>query len=112
MTSGLSARASDQAKRIIDHEDTLREWEAIEDFVSDFARDPERFYFTVFGDPAGDAPWAWRAGGHHIGIQFAIVDREVVSPLPMFLGANPLKSGTARPKASGYFRMRRTLRER
>lgn len=89
MTSGLSARASDQAQRIIDHEDTLREWEAIENFVSDFGRDPERYYFTVFGDPAGDEPWAWRAGGHHIGIQFAIIDREVVSPLPMFFGANP-----------------------
>ena len=89
MTSGLSDRASKQARQIVNHEDTLREWEAIENFVGDFLRDPERYYFTVFGDPSGHAPWAWRAGGHHIGIQFAIIDREVVSPLPMFLGANP-----------------------
>ncbi len=89
MTSGLSDRASNQARQIVDHEDTLREWEAIENFVGDFLRDPERYYFTVFGDPSGDAPWAWRAGGHHIGIQFAIIGREVVSPLPVFLGANP-----------------------
>ena len=89
LTSGLSDRASEQARRIIDHENTLREWEAIENFAGDFIRDPERYYFTVFGDPSGDDPWAWRAGGHHIGIQFAVIDRDVVSPLPIFLGANP-----------------------
>ncbi|MCY4107685.1 MAG: DUF3500 domain-containing protein, partial [Chloroflexi bacterium] len=89
MTSGLGERASKQARLIVDHEVILREWEAIENFVGDFLRDPDRYYFTVFGDPAGDAPWAWRAGGHHIGIQFAVIDREVVSPFPLFLGANP-----------------------
>ena len=89
MTSGLGERASKQARLIVDHEVILREWEAIENFVGDFLRDPDRYYFTVFGDPSGDAPWAWRAGGHHIGIQFAVIDREVVSPFPLFLGANP-----------------------
>jgi hypothetical protein len=52
-------------------------------------RDPEKYWFAVFGDAAGDEGWSWRIGGHHIAIQLTLVGRRVVGSTPSFLGANP-----------------------
>ena len=43
----------------------------------------------VFGRP-GDDRWAWRFEGHHLSVTMTVVDG-VVSPAPMFLGANPAR---------------------
>jgi hypothetical protein len=55
-------------------------------------RDPELYWWTVFGEPGGTEPWGWRVGGHHIGIHFTIVGGELISSTPFFLGANPAES--------------------
>ena len=89
MASGLSVRSADQARQIIDLESILNVWERMQNVATHWRRDPELYYYSVFGDPSGPEPWAWRAGGHHIGLHFTVIDREVVSPLPFFLGANP-----------------------
>ncbi len=53
-------------------------------------RDPERYWFAVFGDPAAaGAPWSWRVGGHHVAIQLTVADGRIVGSAPSFLGANP-----------------------
>jgi hypothetical protein len=52
-------------------------------------RDPELFWFAVFGDPASDEPWSWRIGGHHIAISTTVGDGRVLGSTPSFLGANP-----------------------
>ena len=62
-------------------------------------RDPELFWFAVFGDPSprepspGDPstadPWSWRIGGHHIAIQMTLIGDRVVASTPSFLGSNP-----------------------
>jgi hypothetical protein len=52
-------------------------------------RDPELFWFAVFGDPAGRDPWSWRVGGHHIAIHMTVIDGRVVGSTPSFLGSNP-----------------------
>ncbi|MGN6360181.1 MAG: DUF3500 domain-containing protein [Thermomicrobiales bacterium] len=87
--TALSARGVRQVRQIIDLEPILRETERIEGIVNNWHRDPERYYFSVFGEPGGAAPWAWRAGGHHIGIHFTIIERDLVAPTPLFFGANP-----------------------
>lgn len=51
-------------------------------------RDPARYFVSIFGSP-GDAAWAWRFEGHHISLHFAIAAGEVISPTPIFFGANP-----------------------
>jgi hypothetical protein len=50
-------------------------------------RDPQLYFFSVFGDP-GAGSWAWRVGGHHLALNYAIVPAGV-SASPLFLGANP-----------------------
>jgi uncharacterized protein DUF3500 len=52
-------------------------------------RDPELYWFAVFGDPATSGPWSWRIGGHHIAISMTVMDGRVVGSTPSFLGANP-----------------------
>ena len=112
MASGLSVRSSDQARQIVDLESILNVWERMQNVATHWRRDPELYYYSVFGDPSGTEPWAWRAGGHHIGLHFTVIDREVVSPLPFFFGPIPPKSGTARKRAREFCRRRRTWQGR
>ncbi len=52
-------------------------------------RDPERYWFALFGDPASDKPWGWRIEGHHLSLNFSSVSGQVVSVTPAFFGSNP-----------------------
>jgi Protein of unknown function (DUF3500) len=60
--------------------------------------DPERYSFKVFGWP-GDPAWAWQVAGHHISLNFTIVDGRYVSPTPCMLGTAPASYGTLAPLA-------------
>jgi hypothetical protein len=87
--AGLSARGAATAQQIITHESILCDTERIEQIHSGEDRDPELYYFTVFGTPGGAAPWGWRVGGHHLALNFTVAGEEIVSPTPLFFGANP-----------------------
>ena len=88
LASGLAERAYEQARKIIDLETHLGEIER-EEGSETWVRDPELYYFTVFGEPGGDAPWGWRAEGHHVALNFSIWGDRVISMTPLFLGSNP-----------------------
>ena len=88
MASGLTEKSYEQAKLIIDHELVLGPLEKEQDKVT-FVRDPELYYFTVFGEPGGTGPWSWRAEGHHVSLHFNIWGDNVISVTPFFFGANP-----------------------
>jgi hypothetical protein len=94
MATGLTDRSYQQARKIISLESVLGPIEK-ERGVTSFKRDPELYYFTIFGDPAGADPWAWRAEGHHVSLHFSVWKDEVISMTPFFFGANPaeVKSG-------------------
>ena len=67
-----------------------------EGFVTRFdrerGRDPGLYYLRVFGEPGGDRPWGWRFGGHHVSLNNLVVDGELVSTTPCFMGADPASS--------------------
>jgi hypothetical protein len=52
-------------------------------------RDPELYFFSVFGNPGPDAPWGVRAEGHHLSLNFTVVGDSLVATAPAFMGANP-----------------------
>lgn len=52
-------------------------------------RDPERYHVTVFGSPAAEGMWGWRFEGHHVSLNWTLVDGQVVGSTPQFLGADP-----------------------
>ena len=56
-------------------------------------RDPEDYYFNIFGSPSEDDPWAWRFEGHHISLNFTSAGEDVPSVTPAFIGSNPHQVG-------------------
>jgi hypothetical protein len=52
-------------------------------------RDPELYYFTVFGEPADTGAWGWRYEGHHASLNWTIVNGRLAGSAPQFLGAHP-----------------------
>jgi hypothetical protein len=51
-------------------------------------RDPEGYFFTVFGDPSPTGTWGYRVEGHHLSQNFTIVNGKVQGA-PSFFGTNP-----------------------
>ena len=89
LATGLTQHSYSQARKIIDLEDILGELEQRQNQVS-WNRDPELYYFTIFGNPSDSKePWGWRAEGHHISVHFSIWNGKVISMTPFFFGSNP-----------------------
>lgn len=80
--SSLSNQGYSKTLGVIQLEGVLREMEGV-------FRDPQKYFFTIFGDPASDKPWGWRLEGHHLSLNFTSVDGLVESSTPTFFGANP-----------------------
>jgi hypothetical protein len=67
-------------------------------------RDPQLYFVSVFGDP-GPGAWGWRAGGHHLALNYTLAADGGISASPLFLGANPALTrlvgpGVLRPLAA------------
>ena len=69
--------------------DNIEGWAA--DWGRERGRDPGLYWLRLFGAPTSHT-WGWRFGGHHVSVNFLIVDGEVVSSTPCFLGADPARS--------------------
>lgn len=57
-------------------------------------RDPERYYFTIFGQPGTDSRWGLSVEGHHLSLNFVVDQGQVVASTPAFFGANPAEVKT------------------
>ena len=88
MATGLTDETNRQANLIIEHELVLgpleQEWNQVT-----FVRDPELYYWTVFGEPGRHDPWGWRVEGHHLSVHYSVWGDQVLAVTPFFLGANP-----------------------
>ena len=98
LASGLSEHGLLQAEAVIALENVLR---VIEDSAH---RDDALYFFTVFGQPGSVSAWGWRVEGHHLSVNFTVVDGNKISVTPNFMGANP-----AEVRASGPQQGRRAL---
>jgi hypothetical protein len=87
--ASLSERGAREVQAVIALESVLGEIERAEGRAGWQRRDPELYWFAVFGAPGDGAPWSWRVGGHHIAIQLTLADGRVAGSAPSFLGANP-----------------------
>jgi hypothetical protein len=87
LASGLSQKANDQILTLMTMEQILHDIEQ----GKGPKRDPELYYWSLFGKPGGDAAWGWRVEGHHVSMNFTITaaNKAVAAGAPSFLGANP-----------------------
>ncbi len=84
LAAGLSQHGYIKAVSIMSLEDVLR---MIENDSGE-RRNPEKYYFSIFGEPAEKGTWAFRVEGHHVSLNFTLVNGQVVAS-PNFFGANP-----------------------
>src|SRR5205807_1321196 len=83
--AGTSAAGDRTALSIMSLESILRELEKGGRMV----RNPQWYFFTVFGKPSRTGKWGWRVEGHHLALNFVIDRGAVLSATPNFFGANP-----------------------
>jgi hypothetical protein len=85
--SGLSDDGYEKALKIMSLENNLREGE--KNVKGAPLRDPERYFITIFGEPADAGAWGWSFEGHHFSQNIAVQDGTIVGDTPSFWGANP-----------------------
>jgi hypothetical protein len=83
--AGTSETGNVTATTIMSLEAILREQEKKGNMV----RNPEWYFFTIFGTPAKAGKWGWRVEGHHLSLNFTMDGMQVVAATPFFFGANP-----------------------
>ena len=87
LSTGLSNAGFLKAMTVMSLEEVLRVKE------KDIAgrRDPDKYYFSIYGTPGMDATWAWRAEGHHLSLHYTFRNGQLIAASPTFFGANPHK---------------------
>ena len=96
LKAGLSQRGYLTASSIMDLETVLGALEAAQRAAATqpprnapLVRDPERYFFSVFGTPSANDTWGWRVEGHHVSLHFTVVNGTLVASSPSFFGSNP-----------------------
>jgi len=84
LSAGLSQQGYIKAVTIMSLEDVLRVMENDDGN----RRNPEKYYFSVFGEPSDTGTWGFRVEGHHLSQNFTVVNGRVADT-PSFFGANP-----------------------
>lgn len=87
LQSALSQVGYAKATKIMSLEKVLRELEKSK--VGGNIRDPERYYFTIFGTPNDTSKWGLSIEGHHTSMNFVVDKGKVVSSTPIMFGTNP-----------------------
>jgi len=100
LKTGLSQRGYLTVSSIMDLEAVLKALEAAQRATAPprtdgrpagppLERDPEKYFFSVFGTPSTKDTWGWRVEGHHVSLHFTVVNGSLVAGAPTFFGSNP-----------------------
>ncbi len=84
LEAALSDKGKLKAMQIITLESVLRELERNPEY-----RDPGKYYVSVFGKPGDEKGWGWKFEGHHLSLNYTVVNGREVSVTPSFFAANP-----------------------
>jgi hypothetical protein len=98
MATALSLTGYSQAVAIMSFENVLRELnkERMGLTASEF-RHSGKYLLSFFGEPHAEQTWGWRVVGHHVSLNFTIVDGLFVAPTPLLFGAEPAEFGAFKP---------------
>jgi len=84
LAAGLSQVGYIKTVTIMSLEDVLKIIESDNGEV----RNPEKYYFSLFGTPSNSGAWSYRIEGHHLSQNYTVVSGKVIDG-PCFFGANP-----------------------
>src|ERR1019366_4033857 len=63
----------------------------------DLERDPAKYFFSIFGEPSVHGIWGYRFEGHHVSLNYTVIDGRIASS-PSFFGSNPAEIREGRRK--------------
>jgi len=89
LSAGLSAQGVIKAHTIMSLDQVLKELE----LDNGPERDPDKYYVSIFGEPALQGAWGFRFEGHHLSVNYTVVDGNLAAS-PSFFGANPAEVKT------------------
>ena len=92
LNTGLSFSGSAKAVTIMSLEEVLYQIEGADESkraATREKRDPEKYFVSIFGEPADKGLWGWRVEGHHLSLNFTIKDAQLLRATPAFMGTNP-----------------------
>jgi len=84
LAAGLSQQGYIKAVSIMSLDQVLKIMEAGKGPM----RDPEGYFFTVFGEPSATGTWGYRVEGHHVSQNYTVVNGKLQGA-PSFFGTNP-----------------------
>ncbi len=90
LSTGLSQRGYVKAVTIMSLEQVLRDLESGRGPL----RDADGYFVSIFGTPGPKGTWGWRVEGHHLSLNFTIVDGQDIAATPSFFGSNPAEVKT------------------
>ncbi len=91
VASGLSRTGYYKAKTIMSLEQLVLELNRAEGARDEILqlRNPDLYYFAIYGDPTTEKLWGWRVEGHHISFHFTVDKGHIRATTPMFFGSEP-----------------------
>jgi len=84
LAAGLSQQGYIKAVSIMSLEDVLR----IMENDDGNRRNPQKYYFSIFGEPSDTGTWGYRVEGHHLSQNYTVVNGKIADT-PSFFGSNP-----------------------
>lgn len=94
LKSFLSDKGFARSKDIMSYEYLLKELEP-----GNPSRIPEYYFVAIYGNPGTDSIWGWKFSGHHLALNFTIVNDQLAFA-PFFFGVYPaeVKEGAYKGK--------------
>lgn len=88
LRSTLSQLGYNKAQTIMNLESVLLQ---LEGPASEGRRNPEKYYFTIFGTPQRNSQWGLSIEGHHLSLNFTLQGGKIIDTTPQFFATNPAK---------------------
>jgi uncharacterized protein DUF3500 len=98
LKAGLSQKGYLTATSIMELEIILHAIENSDGRKGANVRDPELYFFTIFGSPSPKSAWGWRVEGHHLSLHFTVANNTAAANTPAFFGTNPAEVRVEGPK--------------
>jgi hypothetical protein len=98
LAAGLSMRGYTMALSIMAMENVLRETGLGRlGLAAAEMRNPDQYFFSLFGRPSHEDTWGWRVVGHHLSLNYTIVGQRYLSVTPCNMGSQPASAGVLAP---------------
>ena len=95
MACGLSSRGYQKSAGIMRMDDLVREniGNIVFKATGPIEIGKDFYWLAVFGESGSGGPWGWQVEGHHLALNFTVVD-DSISVTPAFMGADPAEVQT------------------